>query len=52
MNDSIKVAHVATVMKTSTKLASLVYADGPKAGDDVSFNVREGDIFGFLGPNS
>jgi len=28
-----------------------VYADGTKAVDGISFNVREGEIFGFLGPN-
>jgi ABC-2 type transport system ATP-binding protein len=29
----------------------LVYADGTKAVDDISFNVQEGEFFGFLGPN-
>ncbi len=29
----------------------LVYADGTKAVDTVSFNVQEGEFFGFLGPN-
>jgi len=29
----------------------LVYADGTKAVDDISFNVAEGEFFGFLGPN-
>jgi ABC-2 type transport system ATP-binding protein len=29
----------------------LVYADGTKAVDNISLNVREGEIFGFLGPN-
>jgi ABC-2 type transport system ATP-binding protein len=28
-----------------------VYADGTKAVDDISFNVQEGEFFGFLGPN-
>lgn len=28
-----------------------VYADGTKAVDGVSFNVNEGEFFGFLGPN-
>jgi ABC-2 type transport system ATP-binding protein len=28
-----------------------VYADGTKAVDGVSFNVQEGEFFGFLGPN-
>jgi ABC-2 type transport system ATP-binding protein len=28
-----------------------VYSDGTKAVDDVSFNVSEGEFFGFLGPN-
>jgi len=28
-----------------------VYADGTKAVDDISFEVNEGEIFGFLGPN-
>lgn len=28
-----------------------VYADGTKAVDGVSFNVSEGEFFGFLGPN-
>jgi ABC-2 type transport system ATP-binding protein len=28
-----------------------VYADGTKAVDDISFNVGEGEFFGFLGPN-
>jgi ABC-2 type transport system ATP-binding protein len=29
----------------------LVYADGTKAVDNISFNVQEGEVFGFLGPN-
>ena len=29
----------------------LVYADGTKAVDNISFNVQEGEFFGFLGPN-
>jgi ABC-2 type transport system ATP-binding protein len=28
-----------------------VYSDGTKAVDDISFNVGEGEFFGFLGPN-
>jgi ABC-2 type transport system ATP-binding protein len=28
-----------------------VYADGTKAVDHISFNVTEGEFFGFLGPN-
>jgi len=28
-----------------------VYSDGTKAVDNISFNVQEGDFFGFLGPN-
>jgi len=28
-----------------------VYADGTKAVDGISFNVEEGEFFGFLGPN-
>jgi len=27
------------------------YADGTKAIDDISFYVKEGEFFGFLGPN-
>jgi len=29
----------------------LVYGDGTKAVDDISFSVTEGEFFGFLGPN-
>jgi ABC-2 type transport system ATP-binding protein len=29
----------------------LVYDDGTKAVDNISFNVQEGEFFGFLGPN-
>ncbi len=29
----------------------LVYSDGTKAVDDISFNVQDGEFFGFLGPN-
>lgn len=29
----------------------LVYADGTKAVDRISFDVQEGEVFGFLGPN-
>jgi ABC-2 type transport system ATP-binding protein len=29
----------------------LVYSDGTKAVDDISFDVAEGEFFGFLGPN-
>src|SRR5208337_1029687 len=29
----------------------LVYSDGTKAVDDISFSVQEGEFFGFLGPN-
>jgi ABC-2 type transport system ATP-binding protein len=28
-----------------------VYADGTKAVDNISFNVKKGEFFGFLGPN-
>jgi ABC-2 type transport system ATP-binding protein len=28
-----------------------VYSDGTKAVDNISFNVQEGEFFGFLGPN-
>ncbi len=29
----------------------LVYADGTKAVDNITFNVQDGEFFGFLGPN-
>ncbi len=29
----------------------LIYSDGTKAVDNISFNVQEGEFFGFLGPN-
>ena len=29
----------------------LIYADGTKAVDRISFDVQEGEVFGFLGPN-
>jgi ABC-2 type transport system ATP-binding protein len=29
----------------------LVYSDGTKAVDGISFNVQDGEFFGFLGPN-
>src|SRR5208283_5152349 len=29
----------------------LVYSDGTKAVDSISFDVQEGEFFGFLGPN-
>ncbi len=29
----------------------VVYADGTKAVDRISFDVQEGEVFGFLGPN-
>ena len=29
----------------------LVYADGTRAVDKISFDVNEGEVFGFLGPN-
>jgi len=29
----------------------LIYSDGTKAVDDISFSVQEGEFFGFLGPN-
>jgi ABC-2 type transport system ATP-binding protein len=29
----------------------LIYSDGTKAVDDISFDVQEGEFFGFLGPN-
>ena len=28
-----------------------VYSDGIKAVDDITFNVQDGEFFGFLGPN-
>ena len=35
----------------TVKDLTLVYADGTKAVDNISFNVQEGEFFGFLGPN-
>ena len=35
----------------SVKNLVLVYSDGTKAVNDISFNVGEGEFFGFLGPN-
>jgi len=35
----------------SVKNLVLVYSDGTKAVDDISFDVAEGEFFGFLGPN-
>ncbi|HTY75714.1 MAG TPA: ATP-binding cassette domain-containing protein [Candidatus Nanoarchaeia archaeon] len=35
----------------SVKDLVLVYSDGTKAVDNISFNVSEGEFFGFLGPN-
>ena len=35
----------------SVKNLVLVYSDGTKAVDDISFSVGEGEFFGFLGPN-
>jgi ABC-2 type transport system ATP-binding protein len=35
----------------SVKNLVLVYSDGTRAIDDVSFDVDEGEFFGFLGPN-
>ena len=29
----------------------LIYSDGTKAVDNISFNVEAGEFFGFLGPN-
>ena len=29
----------------------LVYSNGTKAIDNISFNVKKGEFFGFLGPN-
>jgi ABC-2 type transport system ATP-binding protein len=29
----------------------LVYSNGTKAVDNISFNVKKGEFFGFLGPN-
>lgn len=29
----------------------LIYADGTKAVNNISLNVRKGEILGFLGPN-
>ena len=35
----------------SVENLGLVYSDGTKAVNDISFNVEEGEFFGFLGPN-
>jgi len=35
----------------TVKNLSEIYSDGTKAVDDISFNVAEGEFFGFLGPN-
>jgi ABC-2 type transport system ATP-binding protein len=35
----------------SVKDLVVVYSDGTKAVDGISFDVQEGEIFGFLGPN-
>lgn len=35
----------------SVKNLVLVYSDGTRAVDDVSFDVHEWEFFGFLGPN-
>jgi ABC-2 type transport system ATP-binding protein len=35
----------------SVKNLVLVYSDGTKAVNDISFSVGEGEFFGFLGPN-
>ena len=35
----------------SVKDLVLVYSDGTKAVDNISFSVQEGEFFGFLGPN-
>jgi ABC-2 type transport system ATP-binding protein len=35
----------------SVKDLVLVYSDGTKAIDQISFNVQDGEFFGFLGPN-
>ncbi len=29
----------------------LIYSNGTKAVDNISFNVKKGEFFGFLGPN-
>ncbi len=43
-------ARVMTDIITVNDLVE-VYADGTKAVDGISFNVQEGEFFGFLGPN-
>ncbi len=35
----------------TVKNLTMTYSDGTKAVDDISFNVNEGEFFGFLGPN-
>jgi ABC-2 type transport system ATP-binding protein len=35
----------------AVKNLALVYSDGTKAVDNISFSVEEGEFFGFLGPN-
>ncbi len=35
----------------SVKDLVLVYGDGTKAVDNISFDVQDGEFFGFLGPN-
>jgi ABC-type multidrug transport system ATPase subunit len=35
----------------SARDLTLIYSDGTKAVDNISFSVHEGDFFGFLGSN-